>query len=167
MDAVSPAGDGLLFVRGLARTTVDRLCDRHQAAVAIINPGEAYVIGAAAPRSPSLRTGAGRRVPARRARRGQHCLTHQAPCKGLAFVPRSPGRVAAAPPILGTRLLSGIDGAPMLDIQAGLDKLAKQVSHTVQWERPPGRLRRGRRYPLSGTRPRPGAERHGCRRSMR
>jgi len=32
MDAASAVGEGLLFVRGLARDTVDRLCKRHDAA---------------------------------------------------------------------------------------------------------------------------------------
>jgi [acyl-carrier-protein] S-malonyltransferase len=31
------------------------------------------------------------------------------------------------------RLLSGIDGGSVFDIEAGLDKLAAQISHTVQW----------------------------------
>jgi [acyl-carrier-protein] S-malonyltransferase len=33
----------------------------------------------------------------------------------------------------GARLLSGIDGTPVIDAEAGLNKLAAQVSHTVQW----------------------------------
>jgi [acyl-carrier-protein] S-malonyltransferase len=37
------------------------------------------------------------------------------------------------PPAAGTRLLSGIDGAPVIRVDAGLDKLAAQISQTVQW----------------------------------
>jgi [acyl-carrier-protein] S-malonyltransferase len=37
------------------------------------------------------------------------------------------------PPRSGTRLLSGIDGAPVLDASTGLHKLAAQISQTVQW----------------------------------
>ena len=33
----------------------------------------------------------------------------------------------------GTRLLSGIDGAPVFDVSIGLNKLAAQISQTVQW----------------------------------
>jgi [acyl-carrier-protein] S-malonyltransferase len=33
----------------------------------------------------------------------------------------------------GVRLLSGIDGAPVFDVRAGLDKLARQVRQTVDW----------------------------------
>ena len=31
------------------------------------------------------------------------------------------------------RLLSGIDGSPVVSISAGLTKLAEQISHTVEW----------------------------------
>lgn len=37
------------------------------------------------------------------------------------------------PPIVGTRLLSGVDGSPVIRAEAGLDKLAAQISQTVQW----------------------------------
>jgi [acyl-carrier-protein] S-malonyltransferase len=33
------------------------------------------------------------------------------------------------------RLFTGIDGSPVVNISAGLNKLAKQISHTVQWAR--------------------------------
>ena len=33
------------------------------------------------------------------------------------------------------RLFSGIDGSPVVNISTGLNKLAKQISHTVQWAR--------------------------------
>jgi [acyl-carrier-protein] S-malonyltransferase len=37
------------------------------------------------------------------------------------------------PPPAGTRLLSGIDGSPIIRADTGLDKLAAQISQTVQW----------------------------------
>lgn len=33
----------------------------------------------------------------------------------------------------GVRLLSGIDAAPVLSIEAGMEKLAAQISTAVQW----------------------------------
>ena len=33
----------------------------------------------------------------------------------------------------GVRLLSGIDAAPVVDVAAGLDKLARQVSTPIRW----------------------------------
>jgi [acyl-carrier-protein] S-malonyltransferase len=37
------------------------------------------------------------------------------------------------PPTSGARLLSGVDGSPVIDIEVGLEKLAAQISTTVQW----------------------------------
>ena len=48
MDAASAPGDGLLFVRGLSRDAIDALCRRAGAAVAIVNPGDAFVLGGSA-----------------------------------------------------------------------------------------------------------------------
>jgi [acyl-carrier-protein] S-malonyltransferase len=31
------------------------------------------------------------------------------------------------------RVLSGVDGSPVIDAETGLDKLAAQISRTVQW----------------------------------
>ena len=45
MDAATQPGDGLMFVRGLSRGDIDRLCERYGAAVAIVNPGDAFVLG--------------------------------------------------------------------------------------------------------------------------
>src|SRR4051794_12893650 len=45
MDAATQPGDGLMFVRGLTRGDIDRLCERYGAAVAIVNPGDAFVLG--------------------------------------------------------------------------------------------------------------------------
>src|SRR5512142_749519 len=43
MDAATRAGDGLVFVRGLSPDEIDDLCERHGAAIAIVNPGGAFV----------------------------------------------------------------------------------------------------------------------------
>ncbi len=40
MDAAASAGEGLLFVRGLSREAIDKLCERHDAAIAIVNPDD-------------------------------------------------------------------------------------------------------------------------------
>jgi [acyl-carrier-protein] S-malonyltransferase len=45
MDAATQPGDGLMFVRRPSRPDIDRLCGPHGAAVAIVNPGDAYVLG--------------------------------------------------------------------------------------------------------------------------
>lgn len=46
---------------------------------------------------------------------------------------QSLSHVAVKLPRMGTRLLSGVDGSPVINVEAGLDKLAAQISQTVQW----------------------------------
>jgi [acyl-carrier-protein] S-malonyltransferase len=43
---------------------------------------------------------------------------------------------ATVAPVLapGLRLLSGVDGDAVLDVRLGLDKLARQISHTLDWQ---------------------------------
>ena len=135
MDAASLPGDGLLFIRGLSRDAVDRLCKRYEAAVAIVNPGDAFVLGGG--------------------REALHAISKEAKVMNAAKVIDLPvdvashtRRLSAAsaafreslrltsltfPPAVGTRLLSGIDGATVVHVDAGLDKLAAQISQTVQW----------------------------------
>jgi [acyl-carrier-protein] S-malonyltransferase len=135
MDAATSPGDGLSFVRGLSRETIERLCARHHAAIAIVEPGDAYVLG-------------GNRA----ALKG---LTDEAKAIGAARVVDLPVEVAShtkrlasasaefreslrhvsvkLPPTADIRLLSGIDGSPVICAEAGLDKLAAQISQTVQW----------------------------------
>jgi hypothetical protein len=45
MDAASSGDEGLLFVRGLSRDAVEKLCERHDTAIAIVNPGDAFILG--------------------------------------------------------------------------------------------------------------------------
>jgi [acyl-carrier-protein] S-malonyltransferase len=135
MDAVTQAGDGLMFVRGFSRGDIDRLCEHYGAAVAIVNPGDAFVIGG------------GRE--ALQAIAGEACAMHAARVVPLPVeVASHTARLVAAsaafreslrlvsptfPPGKGSRILSGIDGAPVISVEAGLDKLAAQISQTVQW----------------------------------
>jgi hypothetical protein len=53
----------------------------------------------------------------------------------LTFVPAGHGLSRFLKPRTPTRTRtnSGIDGSPVVNISAGLNKLAKQISHTVQW----------------------------------
>ena len=135
MDAASSPGDGLVFVRGLPHGAVEQLCLRHDAAVAIINPGDAYVVGGHRPQLDAFQ--------------------RDAAASGAAHVVALPVQVASHTPLLASassafretlrkarvtlpvpgriRLLSGIDGAPVLSVESGLDKLAAQISQTVRW----------------------------------
>jgi len=137
MDAAASPGEGLLFVRGLALEVIDGLCWRHDTAIAIVEPGEAFVLGGqhAALRAladEALTMGGTRVVDL-----PVEVASHTRWLAGATDEFRSClGHVAAnAFERSGARLLSGIDGAPVIQIKTGLDKLAAQISQTVHWEK--------------------------------
>lgn len=67
MDAANQGDEGTLFVRGLDLAAIDSLCANREAAIAIVNPGDAYVLGGRRPAlagiaAEALRSGAARAV---------------------------------------------------------------------------------------------------------
>ena len=135
MDVASMSGDSLLFVRGLSRDAVEDLCKRYDAAIAIINPGDAYVLGGPGEALDTMADRAKEMGAARIIRVAVNVASHTQRLAAAAVEFR---KVLGQTPMKYTpdahvRLFSGIDGSPVVDITAGLDKLAKQISHTVQW----------------------------------
>jgi [acyl-carrier-protein] S-malonyltransferase len=135
MDAARKSEEGMLFVRGLSRAAIDELCARREAAIAIVNPGDAWVLGGQrsaldAIAIEAVHLGARRVVPvAVRVASHTYLMADASPVfrGNLAAV-----RIQGAPRA-GARLFSGIDGTAVFDTLAGLDKLALQISHPVQW----------------------------------
>ncbi|MBR8253665.1 acyltransferase domain-containing protein [Burkholderia ambifaria] len=134
MDAASGGDERMAFVRGLTRARLAQLCDGRDAAIAIVNPGDAFVVAGrqadvAAVADDAARDGALRVAPV--------CVRIASHTRRLAAaVPAFRASLAAVnvrrpPP--GTRLFSGIDGASVLDVGAGLDKLARQIAEPVEW----------------------------------
>ncbi|MHB0771223.1 acyltransferase domain-containing protein [Bradyrhizobium sp. 5.13L] len=134
MDAATRAGDGLIFVRGPSRNEVDRLCERHGAAVAIVNPGDAFVIGGGREALSEFARDA-RAMHARIVALPVEVASHTERLAVASTVFRETLREASMifPPRSGVRILSGIDAAPVVSRETGLDKLAAQISQTVQW----------------------------------
>ena len=135
MDAYSHPDDGLLFIRGLSRANIEALCARYGAGIAIINPGDAFVLGgnrtALGALSNEAKATAGTRVVDIPVDVASHtdALTLASP----AFRDVLSHSTVAAAPAGDVRLLSGIDGTAVINLEAGLDKLALQISHTVHW----------------------------------
>ncbi|CAI8750739.1 MULTISPECIES: malonate decarboxylase subunit epsilon [Burkholderia] len=134
MDAASDGDERMAFVRGLTRAQLAQLCDGREAAIAIVNPGDAFVVAGrqadvAAVADDAARDGALRVAPV--------CVRIASHTRRLvSAVPAFRASLAAVnvrrpPP--GTRLFSGIDGASVLDVGAGLDKLARQIAEPVEW----------------------------------
>ncbi|MEY9183827.1 [acyl-carrier-protein] S-malonyltransferase [Bradyrhizobium sp. USDA 326] len=134
MDAATRAGDGLIFVRGPSRDEVDRLCERHGTSVAIVNPGDAFVIGGGREALSGLARDA-RAMHARIVALPVEVASHTQRLSAASAVFREILREASVifPPRSGARILSGIDAAPVVARETGLDKLAAQISQTVQW----------------------------------
>jgi [acyl-carrier-protein] S-malonyltransferase len=135
MDAATRAGDGLIFVRGLSREEVGRLCERHGAAIAIVNPGDAFVIGGGREALSRIAEDARAIHAARIVALPVEVASHTKRLAGASAVFRAALRQASVmfPLKAGVRILSGIDAAPIVSAESGLDKLAAQISHTVQW----------------------------------
>ena len=135
MDAPSRPGDGLLFVRGLSYGAVEDLCNRHDAAIAIVNPGDAFVLGGPGVALDIIADVAKRMGAARAVRLAVNVTSHTphlaaASSELRKILDQTPTKLA---PDSNVRLFNGIDGSPVINISAGLNKLAKQISHTVQW----------------------------------
>ncbi len=135
MDAAGIPGDGLLFIRGLSRDGIASLCAQHSCAVAIVNPGDAVVVGGAGSALDAVAEAARTAGADRVVRIGVKVASHTPRLTAASTSFREGLTQASIASVLrvGARLLSGIDGAPVLDIRTGLDKLAAQVSQTIQW----------------------------------
>ena len=134
MDAAAPNHCGLAAVVGLRRPSLEPILEKHALSIAIINGIDSFVIGGlrtaleAACEEANAR-GAKRTVALPVAVPSHTPLMSQATKQFHAILraasPQLPGE--------GYRLLSGVDGDTIYDIEAGIQKLAHQISHTVDW----------------------------------
>jgi [acyl-carrier-protein] S-malonyltransferase len=134
MDAAAPSDGGLAAVVGLRRPTLERILARHAVFIAIVDDVDSYVVGG--PRA------------------GLEAACQEAAARGARRTVRLPVAVPSHTPLLREateqfravlreacprlpparyRLLSGIDGDTIYDIETGIDKLARQVSSTIDW----------------------------------
>ncbi|MBW9116856.1 malonate decarboxylase subunit epsilon [Rhizobium cauense] len=135
MDAHTSPGDGLLFIRGLPRDVIDGLCERHGAGLAIVNPDDAFIVGGSRQALHALVVEAEQFRPIRMTLLPVMVASHT---KLLRLASAEFRKVLAGtpirfPPISGFRLLSGVDGATVMNPETGLNKLSGQICTTVQW----------------------------------
>lgn len=134
MNAASTTNDGLTFVRGLERAEIDDLCKRHAVEIAIVEPDEAFIVGGQRSSLDALGNEARRRsarvidLPVKVA--AHTSRLHTASVAFRQVIADTPVQM----PQPTTRLLSGVDGSAVIGLSTALDKLAAQISHTVQWE---------------------------------
>jgi [acyl-carrier-protein] S-malonyltransferase len=135
MNAENHGQQGMLFVRGLARDVVEQLCEGQDAAIAIANPGDAWVIGGLqsaldAVAVQAKASGALRVVPVHVAVASHTYLLADA---SVLFRDALAATSIARAPKPGVRLLSGLDAASVLNVDEGVQKLARQISEPIDW----------------------------------
>jgi [acyl-carrier-protein] S-malonyltransferase len=135
MDAAAAPDEGLIFIRGLPRDVIDRLCLSHDAAIAIVEPGDAYVLGASRAALRALAAEAKTIGNFRMVELPVEVASHTGRlARASAAFQFSLDQIPVVYPLPPWgRILSGIDGSPVLDVKTGLAKLAAQISQTVQW----------------------------------
>ena len=135
MDEATTEAAGLVAIRGLKRAALDPICKAHGAYVAIVNGEDQLLVGGT--------------------RNSLDAVIHDAQAAGAEHTTILPVAIASHTPLLANasdqfrqaltrahlpaempvdvRLLSGIDGAAVFDVQAGAHKLARQIKQTVDW----------------------------------
>ncbi|WP_430912463.1 acyltransferase domain-containing protein [Methylobacterium sp. sgz302541] len=135
MDAASGDGFGLAGIRGLSGERAGALAEAEGCHVAIRNAPDSVVVGGPA-------DALGRLVAAATAAGAQravllpvHTPSHT-PVLAAAtdrFREVLGATAFQRPPPGAPRLLSGLDGAAVFDARAGAEKLARQISETIDW----------------------------------
>jgi [acyl-carrier-protein] S-malonyltransferase len=134
MDAAAPNDGGLAAIVGLRRPTLEPILARHAVSIAIVDDVDSFVVG-------GHRTALQAACQEAAARGAKHTVSLSVAVPSHTLLLREatgPFRAAlrAACPRLpgaGHRLLSGIDGDTIHDMETGIDKLALQISTTIDW----------------------------------
>jgi len=135
MDAASGEGFGLAGIRGLGLDALEALAVRHDCHLAIRNAPDSGVVGGRRDALDALcreATGAG-------AQRAILLPVHTPSHTPLLAEASTAFRSALdtitlnRPPAGAPRLVSGFDGTTIFRPDDGLDKLARQISHTLDW----------------------------------
>ncbi|WP_147047651.1 ACP S-malonyltransferase [Methylobacterium gnaphalii] len=135
MDAASGEGYALAGIRGLTLDLVTKLAERHGCHLAIRNGPDSAVTGGLRTALKALCTEAAASGAQRAIVLPVHTPSHT---PLLAAASRSFAQALAQeklrrPPPGAPRLIQGIDGTTVFDPATGLDKLARQISETIDW----------------------------------
>jgi [acyl-carrier-protein] S-malonyltransferase len=135
MDAAAGIDTGLAAIRGLSRQALESRCRAQRCELAIVLAADHCIVGGARAqleplREAVLRAGAQRftTLPV-----GVAAHTSLLAAASSAFAAPLRARVTRTRVSHGIRLLSGIDGDSVIDVSAGIDKLARQISQPLHW----------------------------------
>ncbi|GFZ85858.1 malonate decarboxylase subunit epsilon [Dyella caseinilytica] len=137
MNAASRGDEGMLFIRGLGKASIEQLCSGREAAIAICNPADAWVLGGRRAALNAIAEEASRLGAARIVSIPVNVPSHTylLADASVAFSHLLADIRLQPSPTMGTRLFSGIDGDSVLDAKNDVNKLALQISHPIQWAR--------------------------------
>lgn len=135
MDAASVPGDGLLSVRGLSRDVIADLCLRHAVSISIVNPNQSFVLGGSGEALDAFAARVKSMGAARVSRIAVNVAAHtpRLAAASTAFRQTLRGCSIDGASMAQARIFCGIDGTSMHNIQTGEDKLAAQISRTIEW----------------------------------
>lgn len=135
MDRASGTGFGLAGIRGIGLSAIADLAARQEGHVAIRNAPDSAVVGGPVPALDALCAAALAAGARRAVVLPVHTPSHTPLLEAASrdFAQALAGETPLRPPPGAPRLLSGLDGAPVLNPQAGLAKLAAQISRTIDW----------------------------------
>jgi [acyl-carrier-protein] S-malonyltransferase len=135
MDKSTTQPSGLLAIRGLTRDKLDPICKAHGAYIAIVN-GEDQMLAGGTRKALEVVAQDARAAGAERTTMLPVAVPSHTPLLAEASEEfrqalsnaHLPGQV-----LPDVRLLSGIDGDTVFNVQSGADKLARQIQQTVEW----------------------------------
>lgn len=131
MDRASPGQCGLMALTGLALRSIQTLCQRHGAAVAIVNGADHAVLGGPLP--------ALRAIEAEARERGANArwlpVSVPAHTPWLAAAAQGFDEYLRAAPLRAPRLpvLAGIDARAVATRERVIETLAAQIAQTIRW----------------------------------
>jgi [acyl-carrier-protein] S-malonyltransferase len=134
MDAVAPRDGGMAAIVGLGRAALEPILEGHDATIAIVVATDSFVIG-------------GRTRDLDASCREAAALGATDVVKLTVAVPSHTTLLAGAVKVFETslrdaaprlppamfRLLSGIDGETVVDVETGVDKLTRQICTPIDW----------------------------------
>jgi [acyl-carrier-protein] S-malonyltransferase len=135
MDAAAGLGTGLASVRGMSRSALETLCSTYDCEIAIILSSDSFIVGGPRSQLQLLSQQAPRLGAQRSSLLPVAIAAHTSALRTASesFEARLRAVCMATSTAPGVRLLSGLDGEQVANVDAGITKLAQQISQPVDW----------------------------------
>jgi [acyl-carrier-protein] S-malonyltransferase len=134
MDLAGGEHDGLVSVRGLVRQQVEALARQKDVEIAIVNPGDSFILGGRAESVEAFREAALEAGAQRSTVLAVSVASHTS--RLAAAVPALRDAILAAGPSSprpGVTLLDGLAGETLFTAERAIDTLSRQIAEPVQW----------------------------------